>query len=552
MTRTSLAVVIILCSAYLSLMRLGNATFWDDEAHVGIIARNFLTTGTLSGWDGRNLLAYKNGALLDASLRTINPPLQHLLTAASFWVFGPSTWSGRFPFVLAGLISLALLAHRLRQDAGPDSGLWLYGLSVFAFSVVFLLNIRQCRYYALTLLFSLLTYHTYRHSLTTGRARDFLLLALSAALLFYSNYLLGAAFLLALALVHLVFRGRACTAPQWRGLALAVTLFAAVTVPYAVSFRIWARPDLPAVDPLSLHRLTLLWWNLRDLNLLGGVPVAFAAGLVYLAVRGEMPGAVMRMTYEWLLLALGFVWFLALLSPQSPQVTTMAELRYLLPATPFLAAVAGTCLWALHQRSKAVALVVWVLTLSTNLLALAPLTQPFRWLLPAYIAEVHADYPTASRAVVDYLEAHAAPDDLVFAYPTYENYPLLFYLGDHIRLCCQLDRRTWMSPDTLARLQAPLHIDHHFPDWVVAYGTQPGLGPHLGYFSRPHQENGVDAQYRYPLATVLNVYWDATQRPELPWHHFGPRTDFDLNSEAVYIFRRRRSPAPQQAAASDF
>ena len=61
---TVLAGVIICVSAILMLYRLANAYFWDDEAYVGFMAANFLKSGHLSCWDGRNLYVAEDGALL--------------------------------------------------------------------------------------------------------------------------------------------------------------------------------------------------------------------------------------------------------------------------------------------------------------------------------------------------------------------------------------------------------------------------------------------------------------------------------------------------------
>ena len=123
--------------AYLAIVRLANTPFWDDEAQVAVVAKNFLATGHLSGWDGRNLLAYCNGALLDDKLRSINPPLDYLVTAASFRLFGTNTWAGRFPFVVAGLAALATFVLIVRREVRRDCWLWLCVLTTLGFSVVF-------------------------------------------------------------------------------------------------------------------------------------------------------------------------------------------------------------------------------------------------------------------------------------------------------------------------------------------------------------------------------------------------------------------------------
>jgi hypothetical protein len=117
---------VLAASAVLGLLRLDNTYFWDDEALVGIVSKNLLATGRLTGWDGRNLLAYRDGTALDANLRPINAPLDFYVAAGSFWLLGPTTWAGRFPFVLAGLASLIVFADLLRRHFGRRSSLWMY------------------------------------------------------------------------------------------------------------------------------------------------------------------------------------------------------------------------------------------------------------------------------------------------------------------------------------------------------------------------------------------------------------------------------------------
>lgn len=90
-TTTHVTVFVLITDGYLSLTGLDNAYFWDDEAFVGIMAKNFLNTGALTAWDGRNVAAYVDGYELTSDLISINPPLDNLVTAASFWILGVST-----------------------------------------------------------------------------------------------------------------------------------------------------------------------------------------------------------------------------------------------------------------------------------------------------------------------------------------------------------------------------------------------------------------------------------------------------------------------------
>jgi hypothetical protein len=150
-----LLVLIFLLSAYLALVRLDNTTFWDDEAHISIMARNFLHTGTWTGWDGRNLLGYGNGSVLEPNLRHIIPQLDAPVIATAFALFGENTWAGRFLFVVAGLVSLALFGLLLRREFAQQSALQIFAFASLGLSVHFLMAIRSCRYYAIAILFAL-------------------------------------------------------------------------------------------------------------------------------------------------------------------------------------------------------------------------------------------------------------------------------------------------------------------------------------------------------------------------------------------------------------
>jgi dolichyl-phosphate-mannose-protein mannosyltransferase len=529
-----------LACTYMSLAHLHNTYFWDDEAHVGIIAKNFLTTGHFTGWDGRNLFAFRDGTLLDARLRSINPPLEYLVTAASFRLFGASTWAGRFPFVIAGLLSLIVFIRLIHNILGKEIQFWGYAGGSLAFSTVFLLNIRQCRYYAFALLFSLLTYLSYRACLRTKHWGDFLALALWATLLFYSNHLLAGAFLLALMSVHGLLHRHDLSAREWGKGLFTLSLIAVTTLPYALYYEIWYRPDIPAREIWYIRKATLLWWNLRDLNLIGYFPwIAAVGGGFFLIHCRTQQTPVTRTTREWLILSLIYVACLALFSPQPTSTPTIADVRYLIPVLPFFTGVVGILLAALHEKMPAVAMTLFLVNVTTNIFTLTPLHGEFRWLLPAYLKEVHEDYPTAYRAVSEFLEHHAKRDDLVLAYPPHTNYPLMFYTGDTLLFCCLLNQHTQLPRPAVDTLQAPLFIEQHLPDWFIAFGNHPATTQLLTFFlQHPLNRGNRGLLSQFQLVEILDVYWRDTHRPELPWHTFGARTDFDRASEAVYIFKR--------------
>ena len=532
-------VFVIGISAYLSVVHLDNTYLWDDEASVAIFAKNVLTTGTITGWDGRNLWGYRNGTVLRKDFTSNNPPLDILLTAVSFRLFGPSTWSARFPFTVVGLAALVLLVILVREDFGGQGWLSIYAVSCLGLSVPFLLNIRQCRYYALSLFLGLLTFYLYRQCLRTRKFSWLLLLSIASTLLFYANWLLCAAFLLTLGGLHLTFYRHAFNRRDWGRVAVAVTVFVAATFPYAMTFRIWERPDIPTSEVWHIRKLTLLWWNIRELNVIGFFPWILALGLLFCLIgfRKRQP-ELTRMAREWLFLGLGNVLVIALLSPQPTDLSILADVRYLIVSLPFLMGLIALLVWFIHQKTPVVAFAVFGTFLFSNIFSAIPLNWEFRWLLPAYIQEIHHDYPTSNREVVRFLEEHARQDDLVFATPDHYNYPLMFYLGDRLTFCCYLSKNTHLPIERLRELGSPLFVDEHYPKWLIAFGALPRVSFLLDTFSRPHRRNGQLVKYEYQLFETLRVYWRQTQRPELFWHSFGPKTDFNRQTQAVYILKR--------------
>ncbi len=157
--------------SYLGFMGLDNNSFWDDESATTIEAKNFIKTGRLSGWDGRNLITYRQGTALRNNYDVRDPPLGIIATALSFKIFGCSTWAGRMPFVVFGLFSLIVLWFLLKEVFESSLLRW-YTMVLVGLSYSFLLSIRQCRYYSLSLLFILFVYYFYVKYLKQRRILD--------------------------------------------------------------------------------------------------------------------------------------------------------------------------------------------------------------------------------------------------------------------------------------------------------------------------------------------------------------------------------------------
>jgi hypothetical protein len=175
--------------------------------------------------------------------------------------------------------------------------------------------------------------------------------------------------------LHLAFERTTLDKRGWMVLGGAIALFLAATVPYAITYRIWDRPDhaeaAAAVRNTTFlkHRFTLLLWNLRDLSTSMMLPawLAVLAGLA-LFQRGRDPGSTGAgiLKRAGLLLLVNLV-VICLISPQPTHEAFFADVRYLVGLLSLTAIVGGLGLEWLHRRSRLAALAMFVLAATTTI-----------------------------------------------------------------------------------------------------------------------------------------------------------------------------------------
>src|SRR5438477_5819977 len=147
----SLAVLAAI-SAVLIFTNLGSDYLWEDEGDTAALAVNILKFGVPKAWDGAAFLDSDHGARLNRDLVMVTHPwVQYYLTAASFLVFGQNTFAARFPFALAGWMSI-LFVYLFVWRLFVNRLTAFVAAVLLVFSVQFLLYAKQCRYCALNML----------------------------------------------------------------------------------------------------------------------------------------------------------------------------------------------------------------------------------------------------------------------------------------------------------------------------------------------------------------------------------------------------------------
>ncbi len=534
--------ILLVIEAFLLFAGLGNTYLWEDEANTACYGRNILKTGLPTAWDGVNLVSWHEGLCLSENLLESTGWLQYYLVAASFAVLGQNTFAARFPFALLGLATVALFyflaARYLRNHRAA-----LLSTIFLALSVPFLLYVRNARYYSPAILLATLCWFL-SVELTLERKAKFVLFIICCTLFFYTNFLLFAAFFGAILLAGLLFEGRK---KRLVAMAWSVPAIVCLTLPWYL----WLAPHRSADVYLlaSLRRgnpLFLFCAYLRDYNAFGFFPALAAAVLVFVTVRmWKRDHFLARRLAGASVLILLFTAALSLVSPQVLPPRGLVDMRYATATLPAFALVAGLLCHQVmeHRRTWGTALFVGmlftdVLTLqhfspvySRALRVASPLPLPFRCHLAEYFFEITRDRTNPSEAVVKWLSERVRPGELAVTSPPDDDDPLIFYLGDKLRLCGQLNEHDerlmsrWRD-----RLPLYIYSPRVVPDWIV-YFNRTGIRQSMQDYIRA---NNVPYD-----VFLLPVFGTEFSRPEIPLRTF--RDPPPPNSDTAVMILRRRS-----------
>jgi len=530
-------------ASVLGSIGLSNQLFWDDEANTAIYARNLVNLGRLTAFDGTNLVSYALGGALGADLgqELRVPALPAYVAAAGMTLFGQNTFGGRVPFVGAGVLSLALLAVWLKRHFGRRFPWWLPSL-ILSLSPAYLLYIRNCRYYSLSVMFTLLVWVFWapgplRGGRSTRSLADWRLVlrciggAIAMALLISSHYLNAALVLLTLPVFFLDRRYRQPKQYVLLGVlyatAAACGAWILVTAnPLAAEYVAagdWLFGALPQTDRFTRF-YRHLWWLLRDLGSHEFVPWLL---LLLLPVpwlpRRWMPRAVRRlrpMAFRGmilLLILLLYVVLTSLFTPADMAKGPFAEMRYVVPLLAVGATLGAVGLAILWRFAPPLATLAFLLLVTSNFLHLGfvvkrPDGTRSWWppMLYRYVQEVCLDYTTGHEAMIELLGRLPA-GTTVRVWPPHMIYPPMFYVPK-LHYCDQLTESKTVDADLGSSLPDYLYTERARPD--VVFVPAPFLERALGVLSAHFGSQS------YRLTKMLSPHWNYTSKPEIPAHFF--------------------------------
>jgi len=252
----SLVVCLLFLIACVFLFKnLGNMYLNVDEAETALLSKSVLKHGIPVGIDGNfaiqqnNISPYKSEA---SKIWIFHPWLQFYVTALSYAVFDRvDNFTSRFPFALSGLLTIVLFYAFLCRRKGFDWQFVVFALAVLVFSIPIYLYFRQCRYYALTCLFSFSFFALYIESLEKRRMLYYW--AASGILLFYTNYAVFFPMYASVVVYVALYKRK-----EIKKIFIPSILMFLFTVPGAVYLEIWKRKEVVySLDTVSFSNMSI-------------------------------------------------------------------------------------------------------------------------------------------------------------------------------------------------------------------------------------------------------------------------------------------------------
>ena len=437
-------------AAVLLFADLGGDHLWADEGDTAVLAAAVLETGLPRAWDGVTFSDSDLGERVNGDLVMVSHPwLQYYVAAASFAVLGETTFAARFPFALAGWVTLPLLYVLVLRLTSNTRAAWI-ATFLLVVSVQFLLFARQSRNYALYTCLACLLMLLFLRLTTWRGAAGF---TIAAVALFHANPA-GLALVGGLGLLTIVYLP--CQ-PYRRWFWRSMPAVAALTVPWVFVGRAGYEQNTDVVPGLARLGPRLLQFLIEWSSVAPAIAILVLLAIVVVRhVRQRPPSRPRRLFTpgEHLLLMLFAATVasyaaLMVLSQSRAQMWALG-LRYALPTLVMTMAVTGM-LAAKVAAGRTRVLVAVVLVLAATKLgritpwtllqdghtplrstAVAmlhlpthPLATVIRIAPVAFARELVLDNRGTLAHVSAYLNAHARPDDIVIT--NYEWEPLYFH-----------------------------------------------------------------------------------------------------------------------------
>jgi len=542
----------ILAALALALLitNLGSGYFWEDEGDTAVLASNILKFGVPKAWDGVTFTESDKGARLNDELVMISHPwLQYYLTAATFAVFGENNFAARLPFTLAGWLTI-IIVYLAVCDLTANKWAGFCAAALLTGSVQFLLYCRQCRYYALSMLFgSLLIWIFFR----MRSARTCVLFTITGILLFHAHpfgvVLVGTLALLSLVYSHFATQRRWF---HWAGPVIAV-----LTLPWiTIAHRGYAE-NSKLVTSFAQFCGRIIQYAIECASVTPVIGIALLIATYVLAstvqtgranVDVEEPRAKLLNANEFGLLLITLVTFifydLTIAATESTDDLWHIGIRFTTAVIPLTAMAAGVLIIKVSRAQTVIWVPVLLLFIFTRLAQLTPwifwdrkvttfdgkevieahLPQDFadRYLNTGqqimFLRDLSGQEPGTLGRICEFLRQHAKPGDVLIT--NYDWEPLYFYTRLPQALKILPSYPIYEAAKRKGLPDYVFNVDH--AQWIV---WRPIWEGYEGYSGEELERQTLSAGGRATrVAQFDETIWE--NRPEIHLHRFSSDTYF--------------------------
>ena len=569
--------IVAVIGAVFIFTNLGSDYLWEDEGDTAALASNILKFGVPKAWDGAAFLDSDHGARLNGDLVMVTHPwVQYYLTAASFLIFGQNTFAARFPFAIAGWMSILLVYLFVWRLLGNRRTAFS-AAALLVFSVQFLLYARQCRYCALNMLLVVWLFWSF---FKMKSARNCVWFVLASVFLFHSHPY-GLAPVAALGALSLIYRP---FATQRRWVLFAAPAIAVLTLPWlALSSLSSSGSALNTTAAQSLgefiERCTQAFIECTSVTPLIGSLILILAALLMRPKQKDVPGEQILQgataipstnvpafleTNEISILLGAFasilLYALATAITQSSDSLWLAGMRYASPALPLAAMVAAIILVKASRGNALICLSLLVVFAFTKLAQLTPWVSgnPSGLIhfgkysvgahVPAkivdrflgtglfiYVRDLGRENPGTVAKSCKFLRENAKPGDVLIV--NYGMEPTYFYTRLPQAMGILRAYPVYQRARELKLPEYVFGVDHaRWIVWRSAWETGPGYA--INDVLRELTERGGR------IATVMEMeetVWE--NREDIHFHRF---------SDGSYLFPRTQTFPPSRVARVDW
>lgn len=512
---------------------------WGDEAETALFARNILKCGVPCGWDGVNIMGINDAVVLNKDLvNHTSPWTQYYVTAASFALFGQSSFTARLPFMLLSIVSFPLL-YLLANMLTNSKRTAFLTILIASLSIPFILFAYQTRYYSITNLAGILLVL----SCLTLAKRNWLpklLFIFSGTLFFYGNYISFVAFIASTFLSMLIFflvlqkprREIGTFIISFLGASSIIAALSATWYFILKPFETRGEIVISSLSAVSKELPIVFREAFTPYNANSAFPLTFVVLFIMIVIFKHREKDIVGPIVFSLLLPFLYLFIMSFFTVVAVVDTSFIHTRYTMVIFPFLAMACALIISHLWGWKKEIAAIVLVAFLFTNIFTL----QKPRSLFLEFLGEVKNPYATADKVVADYLRANAQDGDSAFVSLDRDHEPLIFHLRDKIRFINRVSlTNTRIFPENRKVIPRYIYDFRDEPDWVILYSKR-GNDTSFLTFDYRQTPPEIDLENHYE-EIILPIFFSDMSRPEIELRSF---TKIDPTpDDRVFIYKKK-------------